>query len=412
MSDAIFEQSQSLCSGRTLWDRLIGRMEPRLWIFEKIAETGEAQVIPSLLNFVLSTSDDVKRAAASAIRQLFDAVEAADYIQLDELTRTRMAYERTVTSEWRDLKPSDLESLNRLPDGSLLVGLATFHNNGYVREAAVQKLAQVKTGTELPFLLIRLNDWVGQVRAEALRVVLSKVRPDYAKHFLRNLRLVDRLRHCGRDGHTKVIQAIENLLTLPDTLPLVMEGIASTDRWLRRQCFHLLAQLCNPEDAALLGPFLAASRITLRSAAVRAVAALDGEHYLNQLLSALKDAHPGVSKAGRLALGPRLSLLDTDSLWKTFVNAGLLHVRRNVLLLLFRFPTWSRLRFVVMACADSDVDIAALARQQLRCWQQSAARSTPTKSELAMLRQMLADYDSILDREFVRQMRFIIQTCA
>jgi hypothetical protein len=49
------------------------------------------------------------------------------------------------------------------------MALASFHPSGYVREEAIAHLAAVWDGTELPFLLIRVNDWVAPVRAPGER---------------------------------------------------------------------------------------------------------------------------------------------------------------------------------------------------------------------------------------------------
>ncbi|MHC1770080.1 MAG: hypothetical protein AB9869_38330 [Verrucomicrobiia bacterium] len=533
-SQRTWELVQSLYSGRSFWDRLLGKAEPPLWAFEEIAASGEAQVIPSLLSFVVSPNANVQRAAAEAIWRLFASVEGTDYVQLDDLSRSELCYESNANSTWRNLKPSEVQSLASVPHGNLLVGLATFHNSGYVRAAAVQELSSVTDGSEIPFLLVRLNDWVGEVRAEALRVITSKAKLDYARHFLRNLRLVDRLRGCGRDAHVQIIQAIESLLKTPDTLPLLKEGVASTDRWLRRHCFRLAVEsktpsssgllkdilsdpdpvlrlwaarnilrelsdhdlrilipalrrdpfmavrcealtvlverlpdsaeaelrdslfdlhasvraaaryylqqrgiadfrtiyvnalhanvpkICSaavaglgetgmPNDAALLRSFLTASPVSLRKAALRSIAALDGDHYLDDLLLALTDNHMGVSTTARLALESRLSLLDVDLLWKVFADERRFHVRKNVLLLLVRLPTWTRLRFVVMACSDADPNIVEIANQRLKDWRQSSIRSTPTNRDLEMMRGLLAEYESSLDRDFVREMRFWAQ---
>jgi hypothetical protein len=68
--------------------------------------------------------------------------------------------------------------------------MLSFHRSGYEREAAVQRLAQCTTGAELPYLLLRLKDWVPQVRDAAERAVAERIRPEYLPHFARNFILV------------------------------------------------------------------------------------------------------------------------------------------------------------------------------------------------------------------------------
>ena len=530
-SQRAWDLVQSLHSGPNLWYRLFGWVEPPLQAIEEIAASGEAEVIPYLLGFALSPDANVQRAATDAIGRLFVSVESTDYVQLDYLSRSALNHESKANLRWRNLKQSEVTFLAGMPHGGLLVRLATFHSYGYVRAAAVQELSSATDGSEIPFLLLRLNDWVEEVRNEALRVITPRANIDCARHFLRNLRLVYRLRQCRRDAHVQIIQTIEGVLKSPDALPLLKDGIASTDRWLRRTCFRLavesqtpgsssllkdllshsdpvlrvwatrsmpreladhdlrllvqklrrdpfmpvrcealtilvdrlpdcangelhdalwdvsasvravaryylqqrgfedfrtvyvnalqattprtlfvaiagLGETGKPNDATLLRPFLTSPSISLRKATLCSIAALDGEQFLDDLLLALTDAHIGVSKTARLALEPRSSLLDGDMLWKVFANERRFHVRKNVLLLLSRLPTWTRLPFIVQACSDSDPDIATIASQCLEHWRKSSNRSSPTNGNLKMMQGLLTEYESCLDQNFVQEMRF------
>lgn len=530
-----WELVHALASEGGFWDRLMGRLCPALRAFEEIGASGDVQIIPELLGFVLSPLVEVQKAAAAAIGRLLNVAEAADYVQLDELARHAWASASPPHSAWRDLRPAGVTRLRELPAGGLLVGLASFHNSGYVREAAIQELSSITDGSEIPFLLVRLNDWVETVRARALDAVFKRAVPNYAGHFLENLRLVDRLRACRRESHARVVQAIEALLMQPEAVPQLRERIASNDRWFRRYCFRLaresgtdesfrllkdsladpdpivrlwaargllprasddaltpllrtlrhdpfmpvrceavnaiatrcpgvaveelrdalfdphasvraaaryhlerrgvadfrcvyrgalasgnagtarvavagLGETGKPEDAECLRPFLVATSVGLRKAALRSVAALAGDRFLGELVAALKDDSRGVSATARIALRRRLSLLDPSLLWETFRVETRSHVRRNVLRLLFHLPTWSRLPFIIKACADTDVEIAGLARQRLQDWRRRSARATPTGQDLATLSPLLAEYEACLDPGFVREMRFLQST--
>ena len=70
---------------------------------------------------------------------------------------------------------------------------ASLDANGFVREDAVKRLAKVATGEELPYLLLRLNDWVPQVRDAAREAVLARITPEYAPHFVTYLATFARL---------------------------------------------------------------------------------------------------------------------------------------------------------------------------------------------------------------------------
>ena len=526
-SQRTWEILGSLSSSQTFWERITGRTESPLWAFDEIAKSGETEVVPHLARFLLSPRQEMRQAAARAIAQLVPLLQDVDYVRLDELSRSTLAYESTTNAAWCKLKPTEVESLGERPNGSLMVGLASMHNNGYVREAAVEWLCGVSDGSEVPFLLVRLNDWVAEVRAGALRGILSRARAEYATHFFRHLRLVDRLRSCSREAHAQAVEAIDRALTAPEAVTFLREGIGSSDRWLRRHClrlaiqsktntglailrealsdsdavvrlwaarnvlpdlpeeelrlalprligdpfmpvrcealncmvrrcpgeadaelrlalldshasvralarYHLerrgytdfrgvyldalrsdadktlrtgvagLGETGNAQDARLVVPFLGGRSIGVRRAAVRAIAALDGDHFVAELVGVLTDDHKGLSREGRLALQRRLARVNGDDLWSSFCRDQRGHVRQNILVLLSRLPSWTRIRYLVMASADPDPGIAELARRHLKS---RVPRFAPSADELRALLEVLDRYETKLDQGYVRTTR-------
>src|SRR5439155_4896934 len=158
----------------------------------------EALAIPHLTTFLLNGRSDVREAAARAIGRVIATVPPPEFVQLDEACRNDWSYETSASSVWRRLKPTDVKPFWRLPNAVAVVGVTSCHGSGFIRDAAVNELANIFDGSELPFLLVRLNDWVGVVRETAAAAVLHRIRPDYATYFFRHLRLVLRLRSCGR----------------------------------------------------------------------------------------------------------------------------------------------------------------------------------------------------------------------
>jgi hypothetical protein len=108
--------------------------------------------------------------------------------------------------------------------------MASFHQSGYVREAAINKLDQITSGTELSFLILRLNDWVSNVRDAAYGAIGSRLKPEYALHFFSNLTLVSRLQDAGRADHQALIQAINELFQGDECRSALLESLTSDDR--------------------------------------------------------------------------------------------------------------------------------------------------------------------------------------
>jgi hypothetical protein len=90
--------------------------------------------------------------------------------------RERSPYNWSYPSPWAELKPGQLNLLQRFEGESVFaLGVASMHYSGYVRDAALRRLSDTQDGSELPFLLLRLNDWVEEVRQTALALVRLRV---------------------------------------------------------------------------------------------------------------------------------------------------------------------------------------------------------------------------------------------
>ncbi len=75
--------------------------------------------------------------------------------------------------DWFDLQPSSLAAVvdDSDPHAASVLGLLSCHEDGHVREAAVRALAA--RGEGLPWLLMRVNDWVSAVRVRATTAVVG-----------------------------------------------------------------------------------------------------------------------------------------------------------------------------------------------------------------------------------------------
>jgi hypothetical protein len=93
-----------------------------------------------------------------------------------------------------------------------LLGIASLNGNGYVREKAVRELSRLKNTDGLRFILLRLGDWVVEVRKAATAGVLSFLESRYIDNWLKQLTAIDWLlkveRVDLREIHNQIIQFI------------------------------------------------------------------------------------------------------------------------------------------------------------------------------------------------------------
>jgi HEAT repeat protein len=503
----------------------------------KLAQQMKHLLIPHLTPFLLSGRRQVRDAAARTVGHLLTKVQSSDYLQLDQACRNEWSYESIAATPWSRLKPTEVKQFFSLPNPAAVLGVATFHGNGFVRDAAVKEIAHINDGLELPFLLVRLNDWVGEVRESAVTAVLNRIRTDYGKHFFHHLPLVFRLRTCGRSQHEQIVAAVVGLLQAPDAAPLLKEGILSTDRWLRRECFRLavsaksakslnllkeclldadpiirlwaakdvlmrlkdaelrpllptllsdpfmpvrcealtnlsqrtstdwsdafrnalfdrhssvralarywlrvqqpqvdfvsvyrqalgesptarqraaiygLGETGAPPDATAAVPFLKTHLVGLRKAAIRTLAALDCDRYVNQFIVALADEHPGISNEATRALAVKAHVI-SEQLRSLFRAELPRHVRKNLFRLLMSQPFWVRGIFLFEALRDRDADIVELGRRGFRNWltRSRGMAVAPNPAELQQLGDSLKASAGMLAPHEVQELEFCLRT--
>jgi len=258
-------------------------------ILSKIGDTSEAAAIVEIIPFIFAEKREVADAAAASVDKLIRITPPAELAWLDWLVRERSPYSGKHRLQWHRLSPTDLDYLESFGEFSAsLLGMASFHASGYVREEAIKRLDRISTGIELPFLLIRLNDWVENVRRTAQRAIVARITPRYARSLVTNLALVTRLEKTGRDDHRQTIEAIKNLIKSPDCRTALLEGLTSSDRLVRRLCFNLAMDAPGADLESILQQALGDQDTVIRLAAARKVSKTLEAEALHNLLSQMK----------------------------------------------------------------------------------------------------------------------------
>ncbi|CAN5134477.1 hypothetical protein BH10PSE17_BH10PSE17_38940 [soil metagenome] len=106
--------------------------------------------------------------------------------------------------------------------------------NGYEREEAVVRVIGFDDPADIPALIVRVNDWVPQVREAAERGLRWALRDDRLTGWLDALEGVAALAHQGRASHRRLIDAIEAFLCLGHHFDIVIRTAPSLPMPSRR----------------------------------------------------------------------------------------------------------------------------------------------------------------------------------
>jgi HEAT repeat protein len=236
ISTETWQQLHRLSHDDSWMGALGSNTESQIDALEAIAHSAEAKAIPEFLYLLVIGKGEIWRAAAEAAAKLVGVLEPQDLVALDQMVRSVEFH-----SPWRKMKPEDLRRFAEVEFAVSLLGLASFHPSGYVREAAVKELVRQNSGAVVPFLLLRMNDWVGSIRQIAFQALRERLNPFYAKHFLKNWPLVIHLKQCGRAA-TDISAAVTALLKTEACIEAVQFGMNSRNRIVRRAAFQLMAE--------------------------------------------------------------------------------------------------------------------------------------------------------------------------
>jgi|GEM_PF-1013121 len=258
-----------------------------------------------------AASGDAARRIAAAMR----VVAPGDLARFDETYR-RAVWSRGVATEPRWLKdgseadayhlPQSREPVEalRVPDDSApwVFGVLAMHPSGYVREGAVRRLAALRArdGDELPFLLLRANDWIPAVRAAAARAVEERAADaKYTPELVWSLPLLTRLAESTRGEVDAVVSAVRATLEQPAARSALLGGLHSRDRRVRRSAYALLmAGAEGAELRQLVVVGLHSEDQVRRSLAVRAVARMDLDSMRAVLPELMSAGNPPARTAG------------------------------------------------------------------------------------------------------------------
>lgn len=223
----------------------------------------------------------------------------------------------------------------------------------------------MRDGDELPFLLIRLSDWVPQVRSVAEQAVEQRCNPAYLQHFVDNIALLERQKQRQRGGSRRfeLLERITSMLAQSQNRKVLFDGLQHQDYEVRRTCLKLLIETRGSDSVEIIRRIMHDNDVTNRRAAVE----LTNDLSLHEKLS---DDSPGVSSAAEAALEDTIYELGSDVLWDCLTATSSWHVKRNVVRLLNRISKWDRISYLLLAASPGDGSVQELALKYVQAWEQ------------------------------------------
>jgi len=224
----------------TLKDRVLGRAHQHVMCLRELATVAEPATVPWIVQFVFSAEPAVARAASIASDAIFRAADP-QLVPRMELGVRRLEWGiEDAPKGWISLKPVDVARFGSFAEGEeAVVALATFHHNGYVREAAIERLDDIGGALALPFLLQRTNDWVPQVATRAREAVSRRLLTETADEILHSLSLVLKLVAARRRDNSGLLHLVYQRMREEEQGPALMRWLVAENLSARRIAFRI-----------------------------------------------------------------------------------------------------------------------------------------------------------------------------
>lgn len=163
---------------------------------QDLENSNDWRAIPTVLH-LLGADDNVLREEASKI--VIRLVQNIPIHALPEF-ETRARTSTCSSFQWHVQGTSLVAKYEWAPQ---VWAMFTLNSSGYVREAALRHLMSInELQLSLPYLLLRVNDWVEPVRNQATEYVRSVIKPQHIAHWACVLGLLAQIRSRTRADHS------------------------------------------------------------------------------------------------------------------------------------------------------------------------------------------------------------------
>lgn len=179
-----------------------------------------------------------KLKAARVLKEALHDFSLDDIYRVDKQMRETSSMEWSI--DWYSLNTNNFITNNMSEEEKFAVLIfSSFNPNGYIREQAVQALASYKGC--LPFILLRCNDWVCQVRQAALRLLPTILESAGDKEIINALPLMEKLYRSERCEYHELLSTIVNVFGADRNL--IKKGLNSEEIKARRFCLSIISNL-------------------------------------------------------------------------------------------------------------------------------------------------------------------------
>lgn len=190
---------------------------------------------------LLLKDNNLKKKAVNLLSDTIDKLGAKSLILLDKIFRSTSSYDWSY--DWKSESINSLLTPNMSKSERItIIGLSTFHPNGYFREKALDELITIDSGKVLPFIIIRTNDWVPAIREKASKYLIDYINEENFVSIMENFTLLTHIKEYSRTNYKRFIEKIDVLINSEELKKEILNCGNFKDNYAREFCYIILIE--------------------------------------------------------------------------------------------------------------------------------------------------------------------------
>ncbi len=189
----------------------------------------------------LISNINVKTKTIAMINEKLQNATNKELIKYDNTFRMKTSLDWH--GNWKDINlDAIINSASNEDELINLLGISTFHPNGFYREKALKSLIQIKNRRIFPFVVIRLNDWVGVIQNIAKDYIDSCITKDSIEDYIYYLELLKHTEYYSRLVNNDVMIKIQSVLSEKDVQQKLISNVNKYNDFVK---IHLYNEIKN-----------------------------------------------------------------------------------------------------------------------------------------------------------------------
>lgn len=213
----------------------------------KNLHSGDLSALPKIFCIFAESDSNQKLKASQVLNKALTLFSFEDICKIDIRMRQTTSIEWNI--DWRTLKVENFitKQMSKEEQRAVLI-FSSFNPNGYIREQALKLLAFYKE--TLPYIALRLNDWVYNIRQTALNIFSKQLANATDEEIINTFPYMYKLEKAKRVDNSIIFSLIQD--KFHTNKKLLEKGLASSDIKTRKMSLFFLSNIPLAKDSLLL----------------------------------------------------------------------------------------------------------------------------------------------------------------